>query len=74
MEDLIKRINDLANKSKKQELTAKEKQEQKKLREEYLGQIRGQVKNQLASVKVVDEEGQDVTPDKLKDLKDNLNK
>lgn len=74
MEDLIKRINDLANKSKKQELTAEEVIEQKKLREEYLGQIRGQVKNQLASVKVVDKEGQDVTPDKLKDLKDELNK
>lgn len=74
MEDLIKRINDLANKSKIRELTAEEKEEQKKLREEYLGQIRGQVKSQLASVKVVDEEGQDVTPDKLKDLKDNLNK
>ena len=74
MEDLIKRINDLANKSKVQELSAEEKEEQKKLREEYLGQIRGQVKNQLASVKVVDEKGQDITPDKLKDLKDNLNK
>lgn len=74
MDNLIKRINDLANKSKKQELTAEEKIEQKKLREEYLGQIRGQVKNQLASVKIVDKEGQDVTPDKLKDLKNNLKK
>ncbi len=74
MENLIKRINELANKSKTQELTTEEKAEQKQLRTEYLGQIRGQVKNQLASVKVVDEEGQDITPDKLKDLKDNLNK
>lgn len=74
VEDLIERINHLANKSKTQELSAEEKEEQKKLRKEYLDQIRGQVKNQLASVKVVDEEGQDVTPDKLKDLKDNLNK
>ncbi len=72
MESLIKRINDLANKSKIKELTAEEKAEQKKLRAEYLGMIRGQVKNQLASVKVVDEEGQDVTPDKLKDLKENI--
>lgn len=72
MESLIKRINDLANKSKVEELTATEKAEQKKLRAEYLGMIRGQVKNQLASVKVVDEEGQDVTPDKLKDLKENI--
>ncbi len=74
MEELIKRINYLANKSKKTELNADEKAEQQKLREEYLGMIRGQVKNQLASVKVVDNEGQDVTPDKLKDLKNNINK
>lgn len=74
MEELIKRINHLANKSKKTELSAEEKAEQQKLREEYLGMIRGQVKNQLASVKVVDKEGQDVTPDKLKDLKNTIDK
>lgn len=74
MEELIKRINHLANKSKKTELSAEEKAEQQKLREEYLGMIRGQVKNQLASVKVVDKEGQDITPDKLQDLKNNINK
>lgn len=70
MEDLIKRINDLANKSKTEKLSTNEKEEQENLRKEYLGLIRGQVKNQLASVKVVDEEGQDVTPDKLKELKE----
>lgn len=69
MEELIKRINELANKSKTSELTAREKEEQQELRKKYLSQIRGQVKNQLASVKVVDKKGQDVTPDKLKDLK-----
>lgn len=73
MEDLIRRINELANKSKTYELTAKEKDEQQRLRQKYLGKIRGQVKNQLASVKVVDEEGHDVTPDKLKDLKKDIN-
>lgn len=74
MDELIKRINELANKSKKEELSVEEKSEQKKLRKEYLDMIRGQVKNQLSSVKVVDDEGQDVTPDKLKDLKENKNK
>ena len=74
MDELIKRINYLANKSKETPLSSEEKDEQKKLREEYLGMIRGQVKTQLASVKVVDEEGQDVTPNKLKDLKNNINK
>lgn len=71
MEELIKRINDLANKSKEEELSTEEKSEQKKLRKEYLAKIRGQVKTQLATVKVVDEEGKDITPDKLKDLKEN---
>lgn len=74
MKDLINRINELANKSKTEELTKEEKEEQKKLRKEYLSMIRGQVKNQLSSVKVVDKDGKDVTPDKLKELKDNINK
>lgn len=74
MEELINRINKLANKSKKEELSEKEKSEQKELREEYLAMIRGQVKNQLSSVKVVDKEGKDVTPDKLNNLKDSMKK
>lgn len=73
MDELIKRINYLAQQSKERELSTDEKAEQQKLRNEYLGMIRGQVKNHLASVKVVDEEGQDVTPDKLKELKKNNN-
>lgn len=68
-EELIKRINDLAQKSKKEGLTESEKEEQKELRKEYLKMIRGQVESQLAGIKVVDEEGNDVTPDKVKDLK-----
>lgn len=74
MDELINRINELAHKSKKEELSIKEKAEQKKLRKKYLEMIRGQVKNQLSTVKVVDEEGQDVTPDKLKDLKKDTDK
>lgn len=74
MDELIKRINYLAQQSKERELSADEKAEQQQLRTEYLGMIRGQVKNHLASVKIVDEEGQDVTPDKLKELKNNNKK
>lgn len=73
MDELISQINELANKSKTKELSEAERKKQKKLREEYLDLIRGQVKDQLASVKVVDDEGQDVTPDKLKKLKQNKN-
>ncbi len=67
MKDLIGRINELANKSKVEELTEEEKQEQKELREKYLERFRGRMKQTLMGVKVVDEEGQDITPEKLKD-------
>ncbi|SEP60256.1 DUF896 domain-containing protein [Piscibacillus halophilus] len=69
-DERIKRINELANKSKTEGLTEKEKKEQKKLREEYLQAFRQSFKNQLKSVKVVDPEGTDVTPDKLKNEKE----
>ncbi|MDQ0350714.1 uncharacterized protein YnzC (UPF0291/DUF896 family) [Alkalibacillus filiformis] len=66
-QDKIDRINELANKKKTKGLTKKEEQEQKQLREEYLSSFRNSFKNQLQSMKVVDPEGQDVTPDKLKE-------
>lgn len=67
MKDLIKRINELANKSKIEELTDDEKDEQQRLRKEYIEIFRGNMKNTLLNVKVVDEEGTDVTPKKLKE-------
>jgi len=72
-EDLLGRINELANKSKDEGLTEEEKEEQKDLRQKYLKSFRKQMENQLSSIKVVDEEGEDVTPDKLKELKDEKN-
>lgn len=67
MKDLIKKINELAHKSKTIGLTEEEKEEQQKLRQEYLAIFRGNMKNTLMNVKVVDEEGNDVTPEKLKE-------
>lgn len=67
----IARINELARKSKDEGLNLKEQKEQKELRSEYLKNVRKSFKNQLKSVKVVDEEGQDVTPEKLKEEKRN---
>lgn len=50
----IKRINYLANKSKKEGLTKEEKEEQRKLREEYIKAFRESFKRQLESIEFVD--------------------
>lgn len=68
-DELIQKINALAKKAKEEGLTESEKEEQKKLREEYLELIRGQVKNHIAGLTIVDEEGNDITPSKAKELK-----
>lgn len=65
--DKIARINELANKAKTEGLTEKEASEQKKLRQEYLQTFRKSMTNSLHSVKIVDPEGNDVTPKKLKE-------
>ena len=52
---MIARINELAKKKKTSGLTAEELAEQKKLYQEYLGNIRSQLKAQLDNIEVVDE-------------------
>ena len=56
----IKRINELYHKSKAEGLTDEEKAEQKKLREDYIAAIRGNIRSQLENIKVVDENGNEV--------------
>ncbi|QKS71347.1 DUF896 domain-containing protein [Paenalkalicoccus suaedae] len=68
-QDKLARINALANKAKSEGLSLKEQKEQKELRQEYLKNVRSSFRNQLSSVKVVDEDGNDVTPSKLKEEK-----
>ena len=53
-EKLLKRINELAHKKKKEGLTAEELAEQKELYKRYLANIRGQLKAQLNNIEVVD--------------------
>lgn len=65
----IARINELANKAKVEELSAKEKVEQQELRKEYLEAFRGGMRrHHIEGMKVVDQEGTDVTPEKLKQI------
>lgn len=65
----LKRLNELAQKAKKSGLTNAEKKEQQTLRNEYLKTFRQAFKNQLHNIKVVDANGDDVTPKKLKKSK-----
>jgi uncharacterized protein YnzC (UPF0291/DUF896 family) len=65
------RINELAKKAKESGLSEVEAKEQSKLRSEYLATFRSSMLNTLSSVKIVDPEGNDVTPDKVKAIKKN---
>ena len=64
----IERINELARKEKTVGLTQVEQDEQLLLRQEYLEAFRGGMRNHIEGLKVVDEDGNDVTPEKLKQI------
>ncbi|SFM36758.1 Uncharacterized protein YnzC, UPF0291/DUF896 family [Gracilibacillus orientalis] len=66
----IARINELANKAKNEGLTDEEKQEQKSLREAYLKNVKKSFKNHMKGMTVVDPNGNDVTPEKVKHLRE----
>ena len=50
----LDRINELAHKSKAEGLTDEEKAEQHELRQEFLDEIRADVKASLESIEIVD--------------------
>ena len=64
----IERINELARKKKTEGLTPSEQNEQLLLRQEYLEVFRGGMRNHIEGLKIVDDEGNDVTPEKLKQI------
>ena len=66
--DKLARINELAKKKKEVGLTDTEQKEQQLLREEYLTAFRSGMKHHIEGMKVVDPDGTDVTPDKLKQI------
>ena len=51
----LDRINELARKSKAEGLTASEKEEQHALRQEFLAEIRADIRATLESIEIVDE-------------------
>lgn len=53
----IDRINELARKKKSVGLTQEEKEEQQKLRQEYIAAIRGNLRTQLDRIDVKEEDG-----------------
>ena len=56
-EEKIKRINELAHKSKAEGLTPAEKEEQYQLRQEFLAAVRGNLRAQLNNIDMVYEDG-----------------
>ncbi|HEL1567827.1 TPA: DUF896 family protein [Streptococcus suis] len=64
----IDRINELARKKKAEGLTEEELQEQAALREEYIEGYRRSVRAHIEGIKVIDEDGNDVTPEKLRQV------
>ena len=56
-EQKIARINALAHKSKAGGLTEAEKEEQEKLRKEYIAAVRANLRSQLARIDIVNPDG-----------------
>ncbi len=66
MNEELERINELAKKAKTTGLTEAERNEQKMLRERYLKRFRQAFEKQLLGITIIDKQGNDVTPVKLK--------
>jgi uncharacterized protein YnzC (UPF0291/DUF896 family) len=67
----IKRINELSKKSKTVGLTKEEATEQSLLRKEYLETFRTSMRNTVEGLTIIDPKGNDVTPEKIKKLRNN---
>ncbi|MDR1568744.1 MAG: DUF896 family protein [Streptococcaceae bacterium] len=67
-DEKIARINALAHKAKTEGLTDLEKEEQQELRKAYLASVKKNLRHHIEGIKVVDPTGQDITPEKLKQI------
>ena len=57
LEEKIKRINELYHKSQAEGLTPEEKEEQAKLRAEYIANVRANLRGQLNNIDIQNEDG-----------------
>lgn len=57
MQQKIDRINELYRKSKAEGLTSEEKKEQALLRQEFIANVRGNLRNHLNNIDLVDDNG-----------------
>lgn len=57
LEEKIKRINELYHKSQDIGLTDEEKEEQKRLRQEYVDSVRNNLRNQLDNINIQETDG-----------------
>ncbi len=65
----INRINELSKKAKAEGLTTEEAKEQSLLRAEYLESFRSSMRNTIEGVTIIDPNGNDVTPEKVKQIR-----
>ncbi|MBQ2117348.1 MAG: DUF896 domain-containing protein [Lachnospiraceae bacterium] len=57
LEEKIKRINELYHKSQAEGLTPEEKEEQAKLRSEYIANVRANLRGQLDNISIKEKDG-----------------
>lgn len=69
--DKLQRINELAKKAKTTGLSIEEAKEQTSLRKQYLETFRNAMRDTIEHVKIIDPEGNDVTPEKVKEKRHN---
>ena len=67
----IERINALSKKAKAGTLTEEEAKERTLLRKEYLESFRNSFRNTIENVQVFDANGNEVTPQKIKNIQKN---
>ena len=65
----LKRLNHLAKLKREEKITKDDLEELNALRKEYLENFRSSFRSQIENATVIDPEGNDVTPQKVKDIK-----